>query len=275
MRRLAVDIQKLLPQPHVARAFGRLARSERVWLSGFLIRLWSRAFSVSLDDARRRSPDDYRSFEDFFTRELRAGARPQPGDPRALSSPADGRLQHFGPVDGGTLLQAKGIDYPLGSLLGDHALAATFEDGWYATIYLTPGDYHRLHMPCDATLRGFIAIPGQAYSVTEDTRQLLPDLYCRNERLVSLFETRFGPMVLVMVGAMLVTGIETVWRSRCPIDRIEKKTVTRHLKRGEEFGRFTLGSTVILALPAGALQAERTLSRGQRIRVGQPLGTGL
>jgi phosphatidylserine decarboxylase len=272
MRHPATIIQNLLPQPHLARTFGRLARSDRPWLRRLMISVWMKAFDVSLADARRPDPNDYDSFEDFFTRELRLDARPQPGSERALSVPADGFLQGFGPITGNTLLQAKGIDYPLGSLLGDHELAGSFEGGWYATIYLSPSDYHRVHAPCDATLRAFTTIPGQAYTVTEDTRCHLADLYCRNERLVSLFDTPFGPMVLVMVGAMLVTGIETVWRPHHPIARLHTTRLSRHFQRGDELGRFTLGSTVILALPSGVLTPVQDLQPGQPVKVGEPLG---
>lgn len=275
MRHPALILQNLLPQPYLARAFGRLARSKRPWLRRLMIHAWMKAFRVSLAEAERSSPEDYESFEDFFTRELRADARPQPADELVLTTPAEGRLQTFGPVSSGRLIQAKGIDYPLASLLGDHKLANEFHNGWYAAIYLTPADYHRLHSPCDATLRAFTAIPGQAYSVTKDTRQQLAGLYCRNERLVSVFDTRFGAMAVVMVGAMLVTGIETAWRPRAPIDRLETTPLMRQFRRGEEWGRFTLGSTVVLILSEGALDPSPDLKQGQRIRIGEPLGIGL
>jgi len=275
MKHPALVIQNLLPQPHLARVFGRLARSKRAWLRRPMISVWMHAFRVSLADAGRTSPGDYESFEDFFTRELRAGARPQSENDLALTAPADGRLQACGQIRGDSLIQAKDIDYPLGNLLGDHELGERFHDGWYATIYLTPGDYHRIHAPCDATLRAFTTIPGQAYSVTEGTRRHLPALYCRNERLVSVFDTRFGPMVIVMIGAMLVTGIETVWRPRSPIDCLQTIPLTRRFRRGEEFGRFTLGSTVVLLVSAGALDPEPSLRPEQRIQVGEPLGIGL
>jgi phosphatidylserine decarboxylase len=202
-----VALQHLLPQPWLARTFGKLARSERPWVRDLLIRLWIRAFDVSLADAARSSPDDYVSFEDFFTRELRPDARPQPADSRALVSPADGSLHEFGAVNDGKLVQAKGIEYTLEALLGDDLAAEPFRGGWYATIYLSPADYHRIHVPCDAVLRTAIAIPGQAYSVTGRTERALPDLFCRNERLACVLDTRVGPMALVMVGAMLVAGI--------------------------------------------------------------------
>jgi len=267
-----VALQRLLPQPWLARTFGRLARSESPWLRYLLIKLWMRAFSVSLADAARSSADDYVSFEDFFTRELRPDARPQPGDPRAFVSPADGYVHQFGTISDGKLVQAKGIDYALGALLGDVGMAESFRGGWYATIYLSPADYHRVHAPCDAVLRTTIAIPGHAYSVTARTERTLPDLFCRNERLACLLETRVGPMALVMVGAMLVTGIETVWRPRQPIESFQIDQHSREFRRGEEFGRFTLGSTLVLVLPAHVLVPAQILTDKQRITVGQTLG---
>jgi len=267
-----VAIQRLLPQPWLARTFGKLARSERPWLRRLLIRSWTNAFDVSLADAARSCPDDYVSFEDFFTRELRPGARPQPADPRALVSPADGWLHEFGTISDGKLVQAKGIDYTLGALLGDDELAETFRGGWYATIYLSPSDYHRVHAPCDAVLQTAIAIPGQAYSVTGRTERNLPGLYCRNERLACVLDTRVGPMVMVMVGAMLVTGIETVWRPRQPIESFQIAHHNRQFTRGEEFGRFTLGSTLVLVLPAHALVPEQFLKKNQRVVMGKILG---
>jgi len=267
-----VAIQRLLPQPWLARTFGKLARSERPWLRRLLIRSWTNAFDVSLADAARSCPDDYVSFEDFFTRELRPGARPQPADPRALVSPADGWLHEFGTISDGKLVQAKGIDYTLGALLGDDELAETFRGGWYATIYLSPSDYHRVHAPCDAVLQTAIAIPGQAYSVTGRTERNLPGLYCRNERLACVLDTTVGPMVMVMVGAMLVTGIETVWRPRQPIESFQIAHHSRQFTRGEEFGRFTLGSTLVLVLPAHALVPEQFLKKNQRVVMGKILG---
>ncbi len=272
MRDVIVAIQNLLPQPWLARTFGRLARSERPWLRAALIKLWMRLFNVCLADAARTSPGDYVSFEDFFTRDLRLDARPQPDDPRALAAPADGYMHEFGGLPDGRLVQAKGIDYPLGALLGDDEAAVPFRDGWYATIYLSPADYHRVHSPCNAVLRSATAIPGQAYSVTGRSERTVPGLFCRNERLVCMLETGFGQMALVMVGAMLVSGIETIWSPR---QRIETLQITRHQRRfsrGEEFARFTLGSTVVLILPPHSVLPEQTLEKNQRIKVGQLLG---
>ena len=272
MRDPIVLLQDLLPQPWLAHWFGRVARSRRPWLRRLLIGLWMRIFHASLADAARQHPDDYESFEDFFTRELAPGARPQPADPLILSAPADGFLHEFGVIRAGLLMQAKGIQYPVGALLHDGSFAEELELGWYATIYLSPADYHRVHAPCDALLRSTTEIPGRAYSVTQRTERVLPELFCRNERLVCRFDTPAGPMALVMVGAMLVTGIETAWRDPKPIARLRKAPHAMRFDRGMELGRFTLGSTVIVALARGAVTAEAALKPGQRVRVGDPLG---
>jgi len=169
-------------------------------------------------------------------------------------------------------MQAKGIQYPVGALLHDESFAKEFELGWYATIYLSPADYHRVHAPCDAVLRSATEIPGRAYSVTHRTERVLRELFCRNERLACRFDTAAGPMALVMVGAMLVTGIETAWRDAEPIAGLRKTAHAMRFDRGMELGRFTLGSTVIIALARGAVTAEAALKPGQRIRVGDPLG---
>jgi len=272
MRDAIVFIQDLLPQPWLTRTFGRMARSRRPWLRQLLIWLWMRFFAVSLKDAARTAMADYASFEDFFTRELRPGARRQPADSRALAAPADGYLREFGVVRSGRLLQAKGIDYPLARLLADDDLAAELQDGWFATIYLSPADYHRVHAPCNATLISVSEIPGAAYSVTRRTESTLPDLYCRNERLACRFETPVGPMAFVMVGAMLVTGIQAVWREPTPIAEYRATRHSLEFSRGAEIGRFTLGSTVVIVLPNACLTPEPTLSRNQRIIVGDALG---
>ncbi len=272
MRDPIVIVQDLLPQRWLARTFGRLARSQRPWLKNRLIRFWIRTFDVSLEDAACTSVEDFATFEEFFARELKPGSRPQPANVRAISAPAEGFLHAFDTVDDGRLLQAKGIDYPLAALLGNEVVAKRFCDGWYATIYLSPADYHRIHAPCDATLTATTEIPGLGYSVTRRTERVLPDLYCRNERLVSEFETVCGPMVLVMVGAMLVSGIEMVWRPRSAFEEFRRSEHGITFRRGDELGRFTLGSTVILLFTQDAIEPQRDLRYEQRIRIGDTLG---
>ena len=172
-----------------------------------------------------------------------------------------------------TCWQAKGIDYPLGALLDDVALAEVFWDGWYATIYLSPGDYHRVHAPTAGVLRHSLEIPGRAYSVTPRTEASLPDLYCRNERLACVFDTPYGPLALVMVGGYLVAGIETIWRPRAPMGSRRRNHHDLAFRRGDELGRFALGSTVVLVVPAKVFAPWSGLRKGERTRVGGLLGT--
>jgi phosphatidylserine decarboxylase len=269
-----VALQKLVPQHLVSRLAGRLTASTHPWLSRALIRTASRIFSVSLEDAARTSLDDYRSFDDFFTRELAPGARPMPEDPTALAAPADGTLSRFGTASGGTLIQAKGITYSLESLLCDARLARRFEGGWFATTYLAPADYHRVHMPFSATLRSTTAIPGELFSVNARTEAGISDLFCRNERLVCCFSSAAGPMVVVLVGALIVASIETVWEGPAsPFRQLERRDHALTLERGSELGRFKMGSTVIVITPPGSFIPSPELRPGQRIRLGQALAS--
>ncbi len=266
-----VALQRVLPQHTLSRLLGRIANSPL--LSRPLIHAFSAAYGVSLQDARRGAIDEYRTFNDFFTRSLAAGARPLPEDPTALASPADGVISQLGSIADGQLLQAKGIRYPLPSLLRDQSADRIFDRGWFATIYLAPADYHRVHVPCNAKLVRSVAVPGELFSVNASTEAGVVQLFCRNERLVMQFDTAVGTMALVMVGALIVASIETVFGA--PQSPYAKQTVSshdRHFSRGEEIGRFLLGSTVILILPRAAMLSAPRLVAGQRIRMGEALG---
>ncbi len=266
------QLQQLLPRHGLSRVLGRLAASESPLLSRTLIDTFMRIYGVQLDDAARRSPRDYRSFNDFFTRELAADARQFDGRGNELICPADGTLSQFGTIERGQLIQAKGTPYACAELLGDDALAALLDGGWYATVYLAPCDYHRVHLPFAGTLRRTRAIPGELFSVNATTDASIQGLFCRNERLVCEFETAAGPMAVVLVGALIVASIETVWNGA--ISPYRERREQRHdipFARGAEIGRFLLGSTVILLLPPDTLRAD-PLTTGQRLRVGSVLG---
>jgi phosphatidylserine decarboxylase len=268
-----VALQRLLPQHALSRLVGYFARSPRRFISQPLIRAFSAIYRVSLADAQRQTVDQYASFNDFFTRALRRDARPLPADPRALIAPADGKLSQFGRIDAGTLLQAKGVRYPLRSLLLDSRAAAAFDGGWFATIYLAPADYHRVHVPFDATLVRSVAIPGELFSVNADTEAAIPQLFCRNERLVMHFETAYGPLVVVMVGALIVASIETVFGTPPSPYRSEQLSMHRQpFLRGEELGRFLLGSTAIVIVPPGAFAPRSDLQIAARTTMGSSLG---
>lgn len=274
--RFRLAIQYLLPH-HLLTAMARKAArwQWRPW-ARFLIRRFIRAYRVDMSEAVAGDPAAYPDFNAFFTRALRPHARPWDTDPGALGSPVDGIVSHLGTLDGGRLIQAKGLDYELAELLGDDALARRFRNGAHATIYLSPSDYHRVHVPLDATLRETRYIPGRLFSVAPFTVRGIRRLFCRNERLVCVFDTPLGSMAQVLVGAMLVAGIETVWHGpyghpRRPFaESFEPGQVT--LDRGREMGRFNMGSTVILVFESGRVAWRNGLVPGDRVRVGRRIG---
>jgi len=267
-------LQRFLPQHLISRGFGRLARTERPWLKNLLIRTFNAIYPVDLTEAARTSIHAYASFNDFFTRALADGRRPLPPDPGVFVSPADGCVSALGAVDAGTLLQAKGIRYSLATLLGDAALAAQFEGGRFATIYLGPSDYHRVHSPCRGVLRRSRAVPGALFSVNSTTEAGIEGLFCRNERLVLELDTEVGPIAVVLVGALIVASIETPFGT--PASPFAVRTETLHateVERGAEIGRFLVGSTVIVVWPPGAADLRTELRPGTRVRVGDAIAT--
>ncbi len=269
-----VQLQRLLPQHALSRLLGKFANSPL--LSRPLIQAFSSAYGVSLQEAERGTIDEYRTFNDFFTRSLVASARPLPDDRSALVSPADGVVSQLGTISNGQLLQAKGIRYPLASLVVDHRAQATFDGGWFATIYLAPSDYHRVHVPLDATLVRSVAVPGELFSVNAKTEAGVERLFCRNERLVMHFDSAIGPFVLVMVGALIVASIETVFGApESPYRNEQTGTHDQTFRRGEEIGRFLLGSTVIVIVPRDVFAPVATLAVGTRLRMGESLGNTL
>jgi phosphatidylserine decarboxylase len=269
-----VAFQRLLPQHGLSRLVGHFARSQQRWIAQPLIRGFCAAYDVSLAEAERDSPAQYSSFNDFFTRALASGARPQPADATSIVCPADGTVSQCGTIDNGTLLQAKGVRYSLGSLLLDSRAAHTFNGGWFATVYLAPSDYHRVHVPFDGTLVRSVAIPGELYSVNARTEAGVDGLFCRNERLVMHFKTARGPLVVVMVGALIVASIETVFGApESPYRTKQLQTHRQSFSRGDELGRFLLGSTVIVIVPPGPFAAEQRIASGCKITMGTPLGS--
>ncbi|MDD3650515.1 archaetidylserine decarboxylase [Immundisolibacter sp.] len=280
---LACLPSRLLPQQAASRLVYQLARSRRPWLKQALINGLIRACGVDLSDAAEPDPRVYPDFVSFFTRALRDGARPLAGDEHTLVSPADGTLSAFGSIAGDTLLQAKGRTFTAAELLGgDFALADEFTDGSFATVYLAPRDYHRVHMPLTGTLRSMTHVPGRLFSVQGATARGIDRLYARNERLVCVFDTVHGPLAVVLVGALLVSSISTVWAgevnppgARAALWRRTYPAAGEgsvHLARGAELGHFAMGSTVILLLPPGGFAWADGLYGGIRLRCGQALG---
>lgn len=256
MPALVAHAQHLLPQRLLSRLAGRLAASRRPWLKDTLIRLAIRHFAIDLSEAEFPDPRAYPSFDAFFTRALKPGARRPADDPRAILAPADGRIVSVGPIVRGELLQAKGRFYRLDELLADSDLAKLFEGGQQLTIYLSPRDYHRVHMPANGILRRALHLPGRLFSVNRASTLAIPRLFARNERLVCVFDGEQAPFALIMVAALLVGGIETVFAGRIVPPhprRILELTPDPPLRlsRFAELGRFHYGSTVILLLPPG------------------------
>ena len=277
MPRLFVLLQYLLPQRLLTRAAGALARSER--LAGPLIRLFIRRYRVDMREAADPDPAAYRTFIDFFTRPLQASARPLAEAENAVLCPADGALSEFGEI-GESLMQAKGVAFATASLLGgDAALAGELDGGRFMTIYLSPRDYHRVHMPLAGRLLETRYIPGRLFSVNEASTALIPGLFCRNERLVSVFEGESGRFAVVMVGAMIVAGIRTVWDEhsvpRAGVPRAREQSFSDRelrLAAGAEMGRFELGSTVIVLFPPGAVAFAPGLAPGDTLKMGREIG---
>ncbi|HIG74119.1 MAG TPA: phosphatidylserine decarboxylase [Bacteroidetes bacterium] len=267
-----VSLQKLLPQHLISRVAGRLASSEHPWLRERLIRAFARAYGVDMAEAERSDLADYRSFNDFFSRALRPGARPIDPATDAVVSPADGVVSQTGLIEDGQLLQAKGIRYSF-EALADAAAHPDFEGGAFATVYLSPSDYHRVHLPLAGRLVRTVAIPGKLFSVNATTEAGVDGLFAINERLVMEFETAHGRMLVVMVGAMIVASIETVWDG--PRSPYRQKVVTEHdltFETGAEIGRFLLGSSVVLAFEPGRVDLRDDLAAGTVLRMGEAIG---
>lgn len=274
---LTTRLTYVLPHRLLSSLARRLAYSSRPGLKQWLIDTVVRRFGVDLSEAAQPDATAYPTFNAFFTRALKPGARVADPDPQALLMPADGRISQLGRIEDGRIFQAKGQSFTAAELLGDDAAAAPFANGLYATVYLSPRDYHRVHMPWTGTLRETVHVPGRLFSVGTDAVRTVPRLFARNERLVCHFDTDFGPMVSVMVGALLVSGVETVWSGvEIPryADRITRKDwrgkgIT--LQRFEEMARFNYGSTVIVLLPPGVAAFDPALEAESPVRLGQAL----
>ena len=281
-QRVKIALHYLLPQLAITRAAGWLA--ERRWgsVTHFIIKAFAKQYQVNLAEAEKSSPSDYATFNEFFIRPLRAGARPIEAAPDYLCLPADGRVSESGKIDANRLIQAKGHFFTLETLLAeDTEMAAKFQDGDFITTYLSPSDYHRVHMPCDATLRKMVYVPGELFSVNPFLAEHVPNLFARNERLICEFETEFGPMVQILVGATVTASMSTVWAGVVnpprPDEVVEYHYNTEgegviRLKKGEEMGAFRLGSTVINLFPKGAVVLELYLQAGEKTRMGEKLG---
>jgi phosphatidylserine decarboxylase len=276
--RLHVYLQYLLPQHYLSRLVWRITRSRRVGLKNFLIERFVKHYRPPMDEAAEPVPSRYATFNEFFTRALKAGARPIDSDPASIVSPVDGTVSAIGRIEGNTLYQAKDRTFSLAALLaGPAAENARFVDGSFATIYLAPFNYHRIHMPCDGALTRARYVPGRLFSVNLATAALIDRLFARNERVVCVFDEGAPPFALVLVGALFVGSMSTRWHGEVSPGGAGARELrvstgaARQLAKGEEFARFNMGSTVILLLPPGSAMWLADLSVGSRVQVGQRL----
>jgi phosphatidylserine decarboxylase len=278
--RLAVLPQYLLPKQALTWLAGKIASARAGTWTTALITWFIGRYQVNMTEAANPDPVSYASFNEFFTRALRADARPLA--PSALICPVDGAISQFGRIERDRIFQAKGHDYTCAALLGgDAALAAPFVDGLFATLYLSPRDYHRIHMPCDGRLTRMVHVPGDLFSVNPTTARGVPGLFARNERVVCLFESAQGPFALVLVGATIVGSMATVWHGVVNPPRPGQvrtwhyEQVPVALRQGDEMGRFLLGSTVVLLFPKGPLRFNPAWAPGRPIRLGEAMAETL
>lgn len=279
--RLFILSQYLLPHHLLSRIAGLVAECRVTWFKNAFTAWFVRRYQVDMSQALVEDLTAYEHFNAFFTRALKADARPLDNTPGAVLSPADGTISQMGSIDHGRIFQAKGHSFSVLELLGgDPKLSAPFMGGEFATVYLSPKDYHRVHMPLAGTLREMVYVPGRIFSVNQTTAENVPELFARNERVVCLFDTELGPMAVVLVGAMIVASVETVWAGLVTPPKRELKTFSYdeaarapiHLEKGAEMGRFKLGSTAIVLFGPDQVKWAEQLSALSKVQMGQALG---
>ncbi|MDX2319193.1 MAG: archaetidylserine decarboxylase [Moritella sp.] len=260
--KLKVIAQYCFPQHGLSRLIGLFAAGAHGKLTTNVITWFIKRYNVNMDEAKHSDPAHFQTFNDFFTRELKEGVRPINADDNMLCQPVDGAVSQAGPITQGRIVQAKGHDYSVCELLGgDRQLANKFEDGDFATVYLSPRDYHRIHMPITGTLKEMIFAPGDLFSVNPLTAQNVPNLFARNERAIAIFDTEVGPFAMVLVGATIVASIETIWHGT--VAPSKNKEIVRWtyenqapivIEKGAEMGRFKLGSTIVAVFAKDAIE---------------------
>jgi len=280
-QRAKVAFQYIMPQLYLTQFAGWFAQQKWGAVTHFVIKAFAKKYNVDMSEAKKENFSDYESFNQFFIRELKDDARKINENPTALCLPADGRVSQIGHIDDERLLQAKGHFFSLSDLLaGDEELVNTFKNGEFATIYLSPRDYHRVHMPCDATLRKMIYVPGDLFSVNPFLAEHVPNLFARNERVICVFDTAFGPMVQILVGATITASMSTVWAGVINPPRTGEVKVWTYqgdsaikLTKGQEMGAFQLGSTVINLFLANSVTLAEHLEVDVPVRMGEILAT--
>ena len=268
-----IRLQKIIPQHALSRLVGKIAASEQPLLKTAVIYAFKQKYGIDLSIAEAEEISRYPSFNAFFTRALKDGQRPIDHNPKHVVSPADGAISQLGKIEQGKIFQAKGQSYTVEQLIADPNLAEPFQDGEFITVYLSPKDYHRVHMPYGGKLTETLYVPGELFSVNQVTAENIPELFARNERMVCLFDTELGRMAVVLVGAMIVAGIETVATGQVkPNGRIELQEHDMTLEKGDELGRFYLGSTAIVLFEKDKVNWDSHFKANSAVQMGRPLG---
>lgn len=281
--RIKTAPQYMLPQHFLSRCMHCLARWQAGPLTRFIIRLFIKIYGVNMQEAQRPAVSAYKNFNDFFTRALSPAVRPQAQSPTSIVSPVDGSISQLGTIEQGQILQAKGKDYSLADLLaGEQVMIEKFDQGHFTTIYLSPRDYHRIHMPIEGQLLAMTYVPGQLFSVNDASCRSVDNLFARNERVICYFDTILGTTAVILVGALFVGSMETVWQGPIAPATREKKISSwdytkdptgRLFYRGEEMARFNMGSTVILLFEEGRISWSPTLEAGTNVRMGEAIAS--
>ena len=278
--KLKVLTQYIIPKQAITALAGKLAQAEAGKLTTAVIRWFVQRYQVNMAEAEQSDITDYKSFNEFFTRPLKAGARPLAK--ADFVCPVDGAISQFGDIKADQIYQAKGHQYStLAMLAGDIKLAKQFENGHFATLYLSPKDYHRIHMPCAATLKSMTYVPGDLFSVNPLTAQNVPGLFARNERVICEFDSTHGTFVLILVGATIVGSMATTWHGLVNPPRVGRVTTwtyedqTIEFKQGEEMGRFLLGSTVVMLFPKDTLKFNSNWKPAKAIQLGEKMASAV
>jgi len=278
MEKIKTGYQYIFPQHGITRLVGKLASSKNKFIKSAFINFFLKQFDINMSEAAIENPKNFATFNDFFTRELKPGVRLQENDPKIITSPVDGVVSQSGKIINGDIFQAKGHSFTLNELVGNEVeYIDRYQQGEFATLYLSPKDYHRIHMPIDAELTAMTYVPGRLFSVNPVTARTIPRLFARNERLVVHFDTAHGDMAMVLVGATIVGSIETVWSGVVtpptgPEVKTWQYTKSQHsFKKGDEMGRFLLGSTVILLFAKDRINWLDACTAESPIRLGQAL----
>ena len=272
-KQLFIQAQRVVPQHQLSRVVGKLAASENPIVKNTVIQAFKAQYGIDMSIAEQSDALKYKSFNEFFTRSLKEGVREIDANPNSVVSPADGAISQLGKIEDGDIFQAKGQSFSVEKLIADPQLAEPFKNGQFATVYLSPKDYHRVHMPFAGTLTETLYVPGELFSVNQTTAENIPGLFARNERMVCLFDTELGRMAVVLVGAMIVAGIETVATGKVkPTGRVELNHHEMQLEKGAELGRFYLGSTAIVLFEKDKIVWDDYLKANSDVIMGEALG---